>query len=279
MYKTILVHADLSVHAPARMRWAATLAHAHGAHLVGAAMLGVSRTILPHGCRWQPGSLEASYFEPLADSARSALSRFSAIAGEAAVSCEARLVCDTADDGLARQARSADLVVISQDDPDESAPGMGTRLPEYVILNSARPVLVVPRTDPAPALAPRILVGWDGSKEASGALAAALPLLQRALAVVVVGLTLPQRGGQDAWFEADQQELSGFLHRHGVSAHFCTREERHGSGRDLLALAQEMDCGLLVMGCFGHSRFHELCVGGATRTILADATLPVLLAH
>ncbi|MGF6272961.1 nucleotide-binding universal stress UspA family protein [Massilia sp. UYP11] len=283
MYKTILVHADLSSHAPARMRWAATLAHAHGAHLVGAAMLGVSRTILPHGCHWQPGSIEASYFEPLADNARTALSHFSAIAGEAAVSCESRLVCDLAEDGLARQARSADLVVISQDDPDESVPGTGTRLPEYVILNSARPVLIVPRTDPAPppapALAPRILVGWNGSKEASGALAAALPLLQRALAVMVVGLTLPHRSGGEPQFASDQSELSGFLHRHGVPAHFCTREQRHGSGRDLLALAQELDCGLLVMGCFGHSRFHELCVGGATRTILAEATLPVLLAH
>jgi nucleotide-binding universal stress UspA family protein len=259
------------------MRWAATLAHAHGAHLVGAAMLGVSRTILPHGCRWQSGSIEASYFEPLADNARSAMSHFTAIAGEAEVSCESRLVFDLADDGLARQARSADLVVISQDDPDETLPGTGTRLPEYVILNSARPVLVVPRTDPAPTLAPRILVGWDGSKEASGALVAAMPLLQRAPAVMVVGLTLPQRSEDVPWFTVDQSELSGFLHRHGVPAHFCTREQRHGSGRDLLALAQELDCGLLVMGCF--SRFHELCVGGATRTILAEATLPVLLAH
>ncbi|WP_306391878.1 universal stress protein [Telluria beijingensis] len=279
MYKTILVHADLSAHAPARIRWAATLAQALGAHLVGAAMLGVSRTVLPRGCHWQPGTLEAGYFEPLADNARRALSRFTAIAGERQVPCETRLVCDLPDDGLARQARSADLVVISQDDPDEAMPGVGTRLPEYVILNSARPVLLVPRGDPAPEMAPRILVGWNGSQEASSALAAAIPLLQRAITVMVVALTRPGRGDHGAQFATDQSELSGFLHRHRVPAHFCTREERHGSGRDLLALAQELDCGMLVMGCFGHSRFHELCVGGATRTILAEAALPVLLAH
>lgn len=279
MYKTILVHADHSVHAPARMRWAATLARTHGAHLVGAAMLGVSRTVLPHGCQWRSGTLEASYFEPLADNARRALARFTAIAGEEQVSCETRLVCDLPDDGLARQARSADLVVISQDDPDEAMPGVGTRLPEYVILNSARPVLVVPRTDPAPAPAARILVAWNGSKEASGALAAAIPMLRRAVAVMVVALVPPRRSEHGDQFAADQSELSGFLHRHGVPARFCTREERHDSGHGLLALAQELDCGLLVMGCFGHSRFHELCVGGAARTVLAQAALPVLLAH
>jgi len=279
MYKTILVHADLSAHAPARVRWAATLAQAHGAHLVGAAMLGVSRTVLPRGCHWQPGTLEASYFEPLAENARHALSRFTDIASEYQVSCETRLVCDLPDDGLARQSRSADLVVISQDDPDEATPGVGTRLPEYVILNSARPVLLVPRSDPAPVIATRILVGWNASQEASRALAAALPLLQRAMSVMVVALIRPDRSEHGAQFAADQSELSGFLHRHRVPAHFCTREERHGSGRDLLALAQELDCGMLVMGCFGHTRFHELCVGGASRTILAEAALPVLLAH
>lgn len=279
MYKTILVHADLSAHAPARMHWAAALAHAHGAHLVGAAMLGVSRTILPHGRHWRSGSLEASYFEPLVDNATTALSRFTAIAGAAAVSHESRLVFDLADDGLARQAHSADLVVISQDNPDVSVPGIGTRLPEYVVLNCARPVLVVPRTDPAPAVAPSILVGWNGSKEASCALAAALPLLQRATAVTVAVLTRPHHSEDDQQFATDQSELSDFLRRHGVHAHFCTRERRRRSGRDLLALAQELDCGLLVMGCFGHSRFHDLWVGGATRTVLAEATLPVLLAH
>lgn len=279
MYKTIVVHADLSTHAPARMRWAADLARAHGAHLVGAAMLGVSRTIFPDGCHWQPGSLEASYFEPLADQARHALARLTAIAAEAAVPCETRLVCDLADDGLARQARSADLVVIGQHDPDQSSPGTGTPLPEYVILNSARPVLMVPRTGPPPVHAQRILVGWNGSKEASAALAGAVPLLQHALAVMVVEFIRPRRSARDAGIAAEQAELSGFLQRHGIRARFCTREQHRDTGRDLLALAQEMDCGLLVMGCFGHSRFQELCVGGATRTVLAEATLPVLLAH
>lgn len=279
MYKTILVHADLSAHAPARIRWAAELARSHRAHLVGAAMVGISRTVLPHSDHLRPGSLEASYFEPLADNARRALSRFTRIASAAQVSCEERLVSDLADDGLARQARSADLVVLSQDDPDDARTTMGTPLPEYVILNSARPVLLVPRTDPAPTSASRMLLAWNGSKEASRAMEAALPLLERASAVMVVALASPDRRDQEAEFIADQSELAGFLHRHNVPAHFCVRKRHADSGRDLLALCHELDCSLLVMGYFGHSRFHELFLGGATRTILAEATMPVLMAH
>ena len=163
MFKTILVHVDLSSHAPARMRYAAALAHAHGARLVGAAMLGVSRVVFPNGYDSEPGTLSASYFEPLAENARRALCRFEEIACQAQVPHDARLVCDQADDGLALLARFADLVVISQDDPAESMPDMAVELQEYVILNSARPVLLVPRSDPPPPGKHKVLVGWNGS--------------------------------------------------------------------------------------------------------------------
>ncbi|WP_229632084.1 universal stress protein [Pseudoduganella violaceinigra] len=33
------------------------------------------------------------------------------------------------------------------------------------------------------------------------------------------------------------------------------------------------------MGAYGHSRFREMMLGGATRTVLAETTLPVLMAH
>ena len=70
-----------------------------------------------------------------------------------------------------------------------------------------------------------------------------------------------------------------FLGRHRVPARMLMRAPRQDTGHDLLALAAELGCGMLVMGCFGHSRFRELCMGGASRTVLAEATLPVLMAH
>lgn len=277
MLKTILVHVDQSVHAPARMRYAASLARATGAHLVGAAMLGVSRSIFPNGYEAGPGTLSASCFQPLADQAAQALARFAKIAGEWEVHHEKRFVCDQADDGLARMARFADLVVVSQDDPGESMPDMAVRLPDYLILNCARPVVVVPRSDPPPWHNPKIMVAWDGGKEASFALSASVPLLRRAGGVTLVALAGPQAAAEE--FEAEQSDLKHYLKRHHVTPHLLVREARHDTGRELLALGEELGCGMLVMGCYGHGRFRELCIGGASRTVLADAAIPVLLAH
>ena len=276
-YPTILVHVDLSTHAPARMRYAAAVARVHGAHLIGAAMLGVSRDVFPHGYDMKPGTLGVSDPEPLAGNARRALSGFESIAREMQVPHESRFVCDRADNALALLARFADLVVISQIDPAESLPDMATRLPEFLILNCARPVLVVPRADPAPYRNPKVLVAWDGSKEASSAMRASIPLLRRAGSVTVAALA--GAGLAEADFEAEQADLLAFLARHHVRPRVLVRAVQHDCGRELLALADELGCGLLVMGCFGHSRFRELCLGGASRTVLAESGIPLLLAH
>jgi nucleotide-binding universal stress UspA family protein len=276
-YPTILVHVDLSVHAPARMRYAAALARAHGAHLAGAAMFGVSHDVFPHGYDIVPGTLAASVFQPLADNARRALARFESIAADMRVPHESHFVCDQADQGLALLARFADLVVISQDDPNESLPDMATRLPEFLILNCARPVLAVPCADPPPYHNPKVLVAWDGSKEASSALRAAVPLLRRTSTVTLAALTGP--GLPDEDFHAHKPELLRFLARHHVTPRVLVREAQHDSGQQLLALANELGCGMLVMGCYGHSRFRELCLGGASRTVLAEADIPLLMAH
>jgi nucleotide-binding universal stress UspA family protein len=277
MFKTILVHVDQSVHAATRIRYAASLAHAHGARLVGAAMLGVSRTIFPHGYDEKPGSLGASYFQPLADNAARALSGFEAIAASRNVPHETRFVCDQADEGLTQLSRFADVVVLSQDDPAESMPDMAVHLPEYVILNCARPVIVVPRGDPAPYHNPKVLAAWDGSKEAAFALRTSVPLLRRAGEVTVVALSGPDGDKED--FQRQQPELTRFLERHHVRLHMLLREAKRDTGHELLALAERLGCGMLVMGCFGHSRFRELCLGGASRTVLAEAAIPVLMAH
>ena len=146
-----------------------------------------------------------------------------------------------------------------------------------MILNSARPVLLVPRSDPPPVLARKVLVGWNGSKEASCALGAALPLLRHANEVHIA--TLADAGADESGLLGEHTELGRFLAQHRITPRFLLRGPSPDSGHALLALARELGCGLLVMGCFGHSRFRELCLGGASRTVLADADIPVLLAH
>jgi nucleotide-binding universal stress UspA family protein len=274
-YKTILVHADGSRHADARYRYAAALARAHGATLLAAAFTGVSRAVFPAGFDVRPDTLEASCFEPLAANARRALDACAAVAQEAGVACEQRFVCDQPDDGLALLARFADLVVVSQDDPDEAPAGSVVRVPDYVVLNAARPVLVVPRCGAPAAVPARVLVAWNGSKEASFALAAALPLLGLGAAVTVADLA----GAAQDDYRAQLDEVAGWLARHGVHADTLVAPRTQDDGRALLDVARERGCDLLVMGCYGHGRLRELCLGGASRTVLAEATLPVLLAH
>jgi len=36
---------------------------------------------------------------------------------------------------------------------------------------------------------------------------------------------------------------------------------------------------LLVMGAYGHSRFREFVLGGATRSMIANPPVPLLLSH
>jgi nucleotide-binding universal stress UspA family protein len=278
-FKTILVHTDLSRHAPARIELAAAICAEHGAHLIGAAATGVSRAVFPHGCDAAPGTLLAEYVDPLMKTARQALDAFEAIARRRGVSCESRLVSDQAPDALALLARFADLVVVSQDDPDESLAYLPSalRMPDYVVVNAARPVLVVPRTGSVPECPRRVLLCWNGSREAAVAMTAALPLLQRATQVSLAVCTPAFPGAVASPVELD--DALAFLGRHAVRAGRILRDPNRDTGRAILDLAAEQDCDLVVMGCFGHSRFQELLLGGASRTVLQEATRPVLMAR
>lgn len=278
-YKTVLVHADLSRHAPARIELAAAVCAEHGAHLVGAAMTGISREVFPKGCEAGPCTLLAGYTAPLLRTARRALDGFEEIARRRGVSHESRLVSDQAPDALALLARFADLVVLSQDDPDESLGHLPSamRMPDYVLVNAARPVLVVPRTPVPPTCPRRVLLCWNGSREASAAMSTAIPLLQRATQVSLTVFT-PEFPNASIDTAAIDDALA-FLGRHAVRATHALRGPGHDTGRAILALAREQDADLVVMGCFGHSRFQELLLGGASRTVLRQAPLPVLMAH
>ncbi len=276
-YKTIAVHVDESRHAPARILAAAQLAAAHEAHLVGVAATGVSRDVFPHGYHANPGSLEASYFDPLYAKAGRSLEQFTRIAEGAGVSFEARLACDLASDALARQGRFSDLVVVHQDDTGEALSDTIGRIPEYVLFNSARPVLVLPCAPAMQAPGRQVLVAWNGSKEASAALRAAIPLLQRAVRVRVVSFRSPD--DKDLSDVQQQADLSAFLARHGVRADILAFDRTVDDGQALLDLATQQADDLIVMGCYGHSQFRELILGGASNTALRSATVPVLMAR
>ncbi|KQX01404.1 universal stress protein [Massilia sp. Root418] len=276
-YRTILVHADLSRHAPQRIRLAATLARTFDAHLVGGAMTGVSRFLLPASVA-MGGPMIADQVELMRGNAERALVEFDTLAGQMGVaSYERRLVQDDFDGGMALQARYADLVVLSQTDPEENVPGAWNDLPEYVLLNAVRPVLLVPYAGTWEHVGSEVLVAWDGSMEATRAVTAALPLLKQAPRVTVVVFNPQSRYGVHG--QQPGADLALYLSRHGVRVEVSAQPTALDAGNALLSLAADTGADLLVMGGYGHARLREMLLGGVTATILRDMTLPVLMAH
>lgn len=276
--KTLLVHVDASRQADTRINLAARLAVAHDAHLVGTAMTGISRIVFEDNPIRPPDPVLLHHIEDLRDRARQSLTHFELVAGQGgATSIESRLIDDDPAAGMILQARYADLVVIGQFDRDTPVPGLMPDFPASVFMQSVRPVLILPSALQSIQSLSRILIAWDASMSATRAVAGALPLLRTASAVDIVVLNATAR--TDAHGEVPGGDLAGYLVRHGVSVDVINRQTDMDIGNALLSMCADQGSDLLVMGGYGHTRFREVLLGGATRTVLESMTLPVLMAH
>lgn len=178
---------------------------------------------------------------------------------------------------VAQQALYADLLVLGQRDPRDPAAGvLPADFVESVVATSGRPAVVIPYVAPVRPLAETIVIAWKETREAARAVSAAMPLLRRAQQVHLLTWgeeREPPVGGA-------QLNLDTYLRAHGVQPTW-----HHGGpepseiGEHILSRAFDLSADLLVMGCYGHARAREWVLGGASRTILASMTVPVLLAH
>ncbi len=172
------------------------------------------------------------------------------------------------------RARFADLVVLpkpyGKDHGIELVPVI-----EGALFEGLTPVMVVP-DDTTPMVAPeRVLLAWNGSAECLRAVRASLPVLAAAREVHVI-LVDPPAGST---VTADGM-LGQFLSRHGVKVEMQTLPKRGRRVSDILmGHARDVGAEMTVMGAYGHSRFREAILGGATRNMLEQAAVPVLMAH
>jgi nucleotide-binding universal stress UspA family protein len=171
--------------------------------------------------------------------------------------------------------RAADLIVASHDDPEWT--GSETLdVAERLTMESGRPVLVVPNGHAESRIGTRILVAWSGQRESARAVFDALPILKTSEAVRIVRVA--QDSSEDVL--ARTSDIAGTLSRHGVN---CDRTHvialETGVGETLEAAASDFGADLVVMGCYGHSRFREFIMGGASRYFLGEAEIPVLMSH
>jgi nucleotide-binding universal stress UspA family protein len=277
-YRTILVHVDGSGRAQERINIAAQLALTNHAHLIGAAMTGISRALYPSGILDTTAIDFAAILDVLREQAEHALVTFDTLAQQIGVpSFERQLLDDEAGDGMSLQARYCDLVVIGQTDPNDASPVVASDFPENVVMRSGRPVLIIPYAGHFETVGKRPLIAWDASIAAARAVANALPFLQRADKVDVLVVN-PEKYA-DVHGDMPGADIARYLVRHHVNVNVTQQNVTIPVADALFALSTDISADLIVMGGYGHTRFRELLLGGVTRTVLTAMTVPVLMSH
>jgi len=173
-------------------------------------------------------------------------------------------------------ARASDIIVVSQSDPGWELSGMFD-FPERLVMESGRPVLVVPYAGAYGEVGKRVTIAWSGKRESARAVFDALPLLKTAEAVTLLCVSSGGDGGQG---ELPGTEIAAALARHGIKLTVQKSiAEDIGVADDVLSRLADSGADLLVMGAYGYSRLREMVFGGVTHHILKHMTVPTLMSH
>jgi nucleotide-binding universal stress UspA family protein len=169
--------------------------------------------------------------------------------------------------------RCADLVIAGLGDPDAPARERAIDV-DRLVLEAGRPVLGIPIMPPRGPIGERILIAWDGSREAARALNDALPFLRQAQKVVIASIDNPE-----AWSQVPEHVVA-HLQRLGIEASVDDSFDLNlPIGEELLSRVERQEIDLLVAGAYGVSRLREAILGGVSRTLTRQMMVPVLLSH
>jgi nucleotide-binding universal stress UspA family protein len=278
-YRSVLVLLDNGPVCRLRLQLAVRLARDFNCHLVGLAPTGVIDITPISGAVPSLTDRAALAWDVLRDHAEDAAQRFRDECRCAGIpSFEAAIDEEDQAISIIRHARCSDLVIVSQAHPAAPAQREEQAMVEQVVLHSARSTLVVPHSPRFTHIGSKVMVAWDDSREAARAVADALPLLQRARGVHLVSWDESGGVGIDrlrARGEAAQQ----WLKRHAVDSSVMILERPAALADAMLAHATRMEADLIVMGAYGHHRWTERWLGGATRDMLKSMSVPVLTSH
>lgn len=279
-YKSLLTVATSAKNVLGTMTAAAQIAQTMDAHLDALAM-GVDRTQIGYSYVGSGAVVIAAAMDRAEADARdveaalnAALRAQSPTLRAAVESLVTQLGALT--DVVASRARYCDLVVLPL--PYGSDRGVEDEaVTEAALFEGMAPVLIVPPSGLRRPEPKRILLAWNQSREALVAARRAMPFLKRAESVQIVVVDPPTHGPE----RSDPGGLMcQYLVRHGVRAEVSVLARTLPRVSEVIARhAADTDADLLVMGAYGHSRFREAILGGATRDMLERAALPVFLAH
>ena len=277
--KSIAVIIEASPPGEARIAFAARLARAHGAHLIGLFVVpllaggsGAESFVRGHQAVREVIAHQRAREAEAVELAKRSLS---AVCNRAGVSFEFRwLEQGEFGDDLALNSLHADLVIAG------GAPGNGG-LPsawsaEALLLATGVPFLLLPDSWHGSAVE-HVVIAWNASREARRAVADALPLLVAAKSVTVLLVDPGKNSRHGAEPGAD---IAHYLSRHGVNV---TVEQVASNGvpvaRVLLDHVKRCAADLVVVGAYSHARAAQMVFGGVTRSLLREAGVPLLIAH
>jgi len=275
MIKDVLVNLTVGKPSDAAGDFAVSVAQLFDAHLTARAVAGKLRI---------GGSMLDGVTADLIDGC-TAQRKAAALQAKQSFDDRARLANLKADSGLlidyvaevaqifAETARHYDLSVVGQQEPENDLPE--SLIAEAALFESGRPVLIVPYIQKAGIKLDRVMLCWDGSRNAARAVGDAMPLLQRAGKISVVTIDSTER----------RNTIRGTLIAEHLARHQLKVDLNPIVAPDsevanvILSQAADSATDLIVMGAYGHTRFREFILGGATRDMLASMTVPVLMSH
>ncbi len=271
---SVLVHLADDPAEAQRVRVALALAKAHGATVEGV-FITPSLKDLPLGYvgRAAAGGYIGALADAYADRAKSSEKRFKELSAGAQASWRK----EEGDPGecLGKRLYYADLAIVGRTPAQNIEEAVVAYPPDHLAMIAVAPVVLVPPEFQATEIGKTAMIAWKPTREASRAVRLAMPILRKADRVVVLTID----NAEDP--PSANDDLAAWLRQHGVAKveQRHDRDEDRVAGERIVDNAASVGADLIVMGAFGHSRLREFVFGGATRYVLDNAKLPVLLAH
>ncbi len=265
-YKTLVVQAEADDDGRSRVELALGLAHRFDAMLVGVAARDLIPLMTVPGASPATGSLLAAEEKEIRAGLDAAERQFRALAAATRARIGWRSMIADPASMLAREARTADLVVVGRRPERVDASWSRHADPGDVLMRAGRPILIVP-----PGLsslnAEHIVIAWKDSLEARRAVTDAMPFLVRAAGVLV--LQVCDDASEQECAAEIVREVAVYLTGHGVAATGEARLLREETvAAELLLAAEQRRADLVVAGGYAHTRLQEWVFGGLTKTLL-----------
>lgn len=274
--REIMVHVTDGKDCVARLHAAAALARAHQARLTG--LYTQWHAEAPPYVEAQLGPEVQALQQRLRDEQKETTkARFDDALADAGTSVRWHSCVGALRNLLTMHARYCDLLIMGRHGQDSSDPVIN--LVEAVVLESPKPVMLIPENGAPDGIGRRTVIAWNGTREAVRAVDAALPLLEHSEQVQILAVDPPD---EPELLNGDRPgaDLCDYLAGHGIKAEAAVVHSGSDSvGEVLLAQAMASGSDLLVMGVYGHARWRELILGGTTAHVLRRAKIPLLLAH